>query len=411
MQNYPPKDTINMKSFSNRGLNIMKKTPGAHLWILVSTVGISGLSQGMLLPLVAIILERDGFSSLSNGINAMALYIAILLASPFMEAPLRRFGYKPVMLAGGLSVAVALALFPAWKSFWFWFFLRFLIGIGDHFLHFSAQTWITAASPENRRGRNVSLYGLFFGIGFAAGPVLTRLVTIDEALPFMISSALSLLSWLFVWLLRNDFPDSDGTVGSSYKSSFSRFSKVLKIAWVSLLPPLGYGFLEASLNGNFPVLALRNGLDVSAVSIILPAFSIGGILFQFPLGVMSDKYGRRNVLMGIMLTGFFCFIAAGIFYDSAIGLLITFFLAGMAVGTTFSLGISYMADLLPRQLLPAGNLMCGIFFSLGSVSGPFFGGLAIQFTEGGSFFYLISVLLLIIFITLVVFKQPSPAKG
>ncbi|WP_053365109.1 MFS transporter [Bacillus sp. FJAT-27245] len=383
----------------------MKKTPAAHFWILVSTVGISGISQGMLLPLIAIIFEHDGLPSSLNGINATALYIGILLASPFMEGPLRRFGYKPIILAGGLSVAVALALFPVWKSFWFWFMLRFLIGVGDHMLHFGAQTWITASSPENRRGRNVSLYGLFFGIGFAVGPLLTRLVEINEALPFIVSSVLSLISWLFVWLLRNDSPDSDGA--GSYFGTFSRFGKVLKVAWVSLLPPLGYGFLEASLNGNFPVLALRNGLDISAVSIILPAFSIGGILFQFPLGMLSDRLGRRNVLMGIMLSGCLCFIAAGIFHKTALGLLICFTLAGMAVGTTFSLGISYMADLLPKQLLPAGNLMCGIFFSLGSMSGPFFGGLAIQFTEGATFFYMISVLLLIIFACLYIFKQPG----
>ncbi|CEG25652.1 MFS transporter [Bacillus sp. B-jedd] len=386
----------------------MKKTPAAHFWILVSTVGISGISQGMLLPLIAIIFEHDGLSSSLNGVNATALYIGILLASPFMEAPLRRFGYKPIILAGGLSVAVALALFPVWKSFWFWFMLRFLIGVGDHMLHFGAQTWITASSPENRRGRNISLYGLFFGIGFAIGPLLTRLVEINEALPFIVSSILSVISWLFVWLLRNDSPEDDGASGS-YLGTFSRFRQVLKIAWVSLLPPLGYGFLEASLNGNFPVLALRNGLDISAVSIILPAFALGGIIFQFPLGIMSDRFGRRNVLMGIMLSGFVCFIAAGLFHTSTTGLLICFFLAGMAVGTTFSLGISYMADLLPRNLLPAGNLMCGIFFSLGSVSGPFIGGLAIQFTEGATFFYMISVLLLAIFLALYLVKQPGAA--
>lgn len=390
----------------------MKNSPAAHFWILVSTVGISGISQGMLLPLIAIIFEHDGLSSSLNGVNATALYIGILLASPFMEAPLRRFGYKPIILAGGLSVAVALALFPVWKSFWFWFMLRFLIGVGDHMLHFGAQTWITATSPENRRGRNISLYGLFFGIGFAVGPLLTRLVEINEALPFIVSSVLSIISWLFVWLLRNDSPESDGAGSAgSYLGTFSRFGKVLKIAWVSLLPPLGYGFLEASLNGNFPVFALRNGLDISAVSIILPAFSIGGILFQFPLGIMSDKFGRRNVLMGIMLSGFLCFIAAGLFYKTAPGLLICFFLAGMAVGTTFSLGISYMADLLPKQLLPAGNLMCGIFFSIGSVTGPFIGGLAIQFTGGATFFYMISVILLLIFAALYIFKQPGGMKS
>lgn len=62
--------------------------------ILVSIVFISGFSQGMLLPLIAILLEEAGTSSTLNGLNAIALYIGIVLASPFIEKPMRRFGYK-----------------------------------------------------------------------------------------------------------------------------------------------------------------------------------------------------------------------------------------------------------------------------------------------------------------------------
>ena len=65
----------------------------------------------------------------------------------------------------------------------------------------------------------------------------------------------------------------------------------------------------------------------------------------------------------------------------------------MFVGSTFSLGISYMADLTPKELLPTGNLMCGISFSIGSLSGPFLGGLFIQLFEGVSFLVLVAVLL------------------
>ena len=65
----------------------------------------------------------------------------------------------------------------------------------------------------------------------------------------------------------------------------------------------------------------------------------------------------------------------------------------MFVGSTFSLGISYMADLTPKELLPTGNLICGIFFSIGSLSGPFLGGLFIQLFEGLSFLILIALLL------------------
>src|SRR4051812_46275640 len=115
--------------------------------ILVSLVGISGFSQGMLLPTIAISFEQDGISSSLNGLHATGIYLGVLLISPLMEAPLRQFGYKPMILIGGVSVIISLALFPVWKSFWFWFLLRLVFGIGDHMQHFTTQTWITDMSP------------------------------------------------------------------------------------------------------------------------------------------------------------------------------------------------------------------------------------------------------------------------
>lgn len=384
----------------------MKINPQTRFWILIGIIAISGYSQGMLLPLIAIIFEEDGVSSTLNGFNATALYIGVLFIAPFMEGLLRKVGYKPIILAGGLSVIIAIALFPVWKSFWFWFILRLIIGIGDHMLHFGTQTWITYLSPAHQRGRNLSLYGLFFGLGFAAGPFMTQLVYINEALPFIVASVVSLIGWGTVWLLKNEFPEQTSD-NQSLLSVFKRFGKVCKYAWVAFLPPFGYGFLEASINGNFPVYALRTGIDVSAVSIILPSFAIGGIIFQLPLGMLSDKYGRKSILTVIMLLGFCCFTIAGLLQDSVIGLTICFFIAGMLVGSTFSLGISYMADLLSRELLPAGNLMCGIFYSLGSISGPFIGGAAIQFLPKGSFFYVISSMLLLIFVAIALFRPET----
>ena len=161
-----------------------------RFWILVAIVSISGFSQGMLLPLISVIFEKDGLSSSLNGLNATGLYIGTLLISPFMEQPLRRFGYKPIIIVGGMLVFISLLLFPLWKSVVFWFILRLFIGIGDHALHFSTQTWITSFSPQERLGRNIALYGLSFGIGFAAGPLFLPLVTVYEGLPFIVSGLL-----------------------------------------------------------------------------------------------------------------------------------------------------------------------------------------------------------------------------
>jgi MFS family permease len=375
-----------------------------QFWILVGIVAISGFSQGMLLPLIAVIFEKSGVSSSLNGLNATALYIGILLVSPFMELPLRKFGYKPVLITGSALVIMSLALFPLWKSFWFWFALRLIIGIGDHSLHFATQTWITSFSPKNKRGRNISLYGLFFGIGFAAGPLMTPLVNVNPSLPFIVSACLCLVGWFFLFTLKNDFPEQE--LGkNSFFETIKRFSTAWRYGWIAFLPPLAYGFLESSLNGSFPVYGLRIGLGVSNVSIVLSAFAVGSIITQLPLGILSDRFGRRDILIIVLFLGFFSFTMASFLEHSIFGLFLSFLFAGMAVGSTFSLGISFMTDLMPRNLLPTGNLMCGIFFSIGSLSGPIIGGLFIQFFKNLSFFHIVSTILLIISIIIFIFGK------
>ncbi|MEH7335881.1 MFS transporter [Neobacillus drentensis] len=378
-----------------------------RFWILVSIVAISGFSQGMLLPLIAVIFEKSGVSSSLNGLNATALYIGVLLVSPFMEMPLRKYGYKPVIIFGGGLVVISLALFPLWQTFWFWFVLRLLIGIGDHSLHFATQTWITSFSPAEKRGRNISLYGLFFGIGFATGPLMTPLVNVNEALPFIVSSILCLIGWGFVFSLKNELPEQEMN-NNTFFSTIKQFRKTIQYGWVAFLPPLCYGFLESSLNGIFPVYALRMGINVSSVSVVLSAFAIGSIITQLPLGILSDQYGRRNILMTVLFIGFISFTAASFLEHSFVGLFIAILIAGMVVGSTFSLGISYMTDLVPRNLLPTGNLLCGIFYSVGSLSGPILGGLFIKFFQNISFFYIICALLLALSFIIYTFGKKAP---
>ena len=364
--------------------------------ILVAIVAISGFSQGMLLPLISVIFESDGVSSALNGLNATGLYIGTLLVSPFMESPLRRFGYKPVIVVGGMFVFISLLLFPLWKSIVFWYILRLIIGIGDHALHFSTQTWVTSFSPKHRLGRNIAIYGLSFGFGFAAGPLFVPLINVFEGLPFIVSGLLCMLAWSLVFFLKNDFPDVIKAT-SAVGGSLGRFKATIVIAWLAFLGPFGYGFLESSLNAVYPVYALRNGFAATSISIILASFSIGGLVSQLALGMLSDRIGRRPVFLFTMAGGAIAFFIASYVEASVIGVIIMFFTAGTFVGSIFSLGISYMSDLTPAELLPTGNLLCGIFFSLGSLMGPTLGGLFLEFEAGFSFLLLVSIFLAVLF--------------
>lgn len=385
----------------------------ARFRILISLVTISGFSQGMLLPLLAIILEQSHVSSAINGLHATGLYIGVLIASPFMEKPLKKLGYKPIILIGGSLVIVSLAFFPLWHALWFWFILRLLVGIGDHMLHFATQTWITSTSTPEHRGRNIAYYGLFFSLGFSMGPMMTRLLSINESLPFLVASGLCFFVWIFMFFVRNEWTDTEEVdVGAT--TSLGRFVKAWRLAWVALLAPFAYGILESTLHGIFPIYGLRLGHQVDLLSFIIPCFSLASLITQIPLGILSDKIGRKNVLSFVISLGIATFVLSSLLEESVIWLFITFSLAGMFIGSLYSLGVSFMADLLPKTLLPAGNIMCGIAFSLGSITGPYIGGSFIEAFPNVSFFYVV-VFMLVVILVAILFKRteqtPNPQTG
>lgn len=384
--------------------------PTYRLTVLIIMVLVAGFSQGMLLPLLAIMLEQIGVSSSLNGLNATALYIGVLIASPFIEKPIRKYGYKPVITIGLILIIGSLLLFPLWQAFWFWFVLRMIVGIGDNMIHYSTQVWITTTSPESKRGRNISIYGLAFGLGFGAGPAMTRLLSINEYLPFVIAALTSLASWLFVLALKNEWPESEIETATN-TGSWYRYKTVVKLAWFALLPGFCYGFLEASIHGNYPVYALRSGLTIELVSILLPAFVIGGLITQFPLGLLSDRIGRKRLLSIVTLLGGTTFFSMIWLEQNTALLLIAFVLAGAFVGSLYSLGVMYLADLLPKNLLPTGNVMTAISFGLGSITGPLIGGIMIDFIETGSIYFSIGSILIIVFSLSLFFKEKEQEQS
>jgi len=372
--------------------------------ILISFVTISGFTQGMLLPLLAILLEDMGVSSSVNGLHATGLYIGVLIASPFMEKPLHRFGYKPMIVTGGALVFVSLLLFPLFPSLFVWFILRLGVGVGDHMLNFATQTWITSATPQYKRGKIIAIYGLFFSLGFALGPLMLKLVKVHPHLPFFLASFFCFVAWLFVLFIQNDHVEQDETIQTvQIQSTFARFGLTIKLAWLSLLGPFAYGILEAVLHGIFPVYGMRIGYSVDTIAYIIPLFSIATLFTQVPLGTISDKIGRKKMLAIVTSAGTIMFLIGALFEQHFFVIILTFVVAGGLLGSLFSMGVSFMTDSLPKQLLPAGNIMCGISFSLGSMIGPYFGGAVIQQFPQVSLFYSLAVMLFVIALLFIFF--------
>lgn len=350
---------------------------------------VAGMSQGLLLPLLSILLEDAGVSSDMNGINSAAMYIGIFATMFFIEKPVSRFGYRTVIIAGMSIVIAATLLFPLTQSLTIWFILRLLVGVGDSSLHYATQLWIVSSSPKERRGQYISLYGMSYGIGFSLGPLGINLLPLGKAIPFVITSAFFVLVLLLVLRMSNEFPER----AIRGEVSENRFLRTYRIAWFVLIPSFLYGLMEASMNTSFPLYGLRIDLSQQWISLLLLAFGAGSLILQLPLGMWSDRMGRKPILIGCGLIGaiaFLCIPAAG---GELLLLFLLFMIAGGVVGSFYSLGLAYAADLLPRSILPAANVIASIHFSVGSILGPTLGGFGIRYLSihsvflflGGSF--------------------------
>ncbi|OBZ13019.1 MFS transporter [Bacillus sp. FJAT-26390] len=348
-----------------------------RLITLLLVVVVAGMSQGLLLPLLSIMLEDSGVSADMNGINSAAMYIGIFCTMFFVEKPVLRFGYKKVIVAGISLVTLASLLFPFTESLALWFALRLLVGVGDSSLHYATQLWIVSSSPADRRGRYISLYGMAYGLGFSLGPLGINLLPLGRAVPFIVSSLFFVTVLLLVLRMKSEMPER----APRDAAAENRFVRTYRMAWFVLIPGFLYGLMEASMNSSFPLYGLRIELSQHWISLLLLAFGVGGLVLQLPLGILSDRIGRKPVLIACGIVGSLAFFAIPAAGNNVVLLFLLFAIAGGVVGSFYSLGLAYAADILPRAILPAANVIASIHFSIGSIMGPTLGGYGIRYVS------------------------------
>lgn len=374
---------------------------------LVLVVAISGASQGLTLPLLSVLLEQQGVSSVVNGFNSTGLYLGILLVSPFMEIPVRRFGYRATILAGLVLVTASTLLFPVLSGMAIWFLLRFLIGVGDVALHYTSQIWVTALAPVEKRGRLITFYGFAYGAGFSIGPLGMLLLPYGSWVPFASITLLYVIGLLMVLRLPKEFPapvEEEAKKENKYLASF-------KYGWWVLLPSLLFGYMEATLNVNFPVYAMRTDISVEWISILLPAFSFGSLFLQIPLGIWSDRIGRKKIMMACALLGAIAFAFVPMAGNNIWLMLVLLGIAGATVGSFYSLGLALATDLLPMSLVPTLGILMGMNYSIASLIGPNVNGVLLETPHPGSIFLGLSGMLFLFLLSGFLFKQGRGAAS
>src|SRR4051794_12763399 len=170
------------------------------------TVLLDILGIGLIIPILPRLIEFFEGGNLTAASRTYGFLTALYSLMQFVCAPLLgslsdRFGRRPVILVSLLGSALDY-MFLAFAPSLGWFFVgRLIAGVTGANIT-AATAYIADVSPPEKRAANFGLIGAAFGLGFIAGPALGGLLgNVGLRIPFLVAGGLTLLNWLYGWLV------------------------------------------------------------------------------------------------------------------------------------------------------------------------------------------------------------------
>ncbi|WP_150645354.1 MFS transporter [Pseudomonas fluorescens] len=349
--------------------------PQAFMALYLATLLLQ-VAAGLLNSWVALRMVALGNSGLVIGslmaVNALGLVVGGL-SGYWLVA---RLGHvRAFALCGALAIAASLGHdFSSWLPLWL--LLRFLVGLALMTMYIVLESWLNEQAPNGQRGRVLAWYMTASFLGLIGGQLG---LSLDGA------ASRALLDLVVICFALCLVP-----------VSFTQRLPPTSVAPQARLRPLGFvrripqalltilltGLLSGAFHGLAPVYASQQGLDPGSVGLFMATCLAAGLLAQFPLGLLSDRFPRPRLIR----------LFALILALSCLPLLWT------PVGLPLLLGCGFAIGLVQFSLYPLALGLANdrveshervtlaatmlVAFGLGSSIGPLFAGAAMELFGG-----------------------------
>jgi MFS family permease len=322
--------------------------------ILLSLTSLFGdVSTEMLYPVLPIYLTQTlkasgGVLGLIEGLAQATQNIAQGFSGFLSDKWQRK---KPIALAGYILAALAkpfLGLAGTWQ---FALGARLADRLGAGTRSAPRDALIAASVEPKYRGKAFGLEGFGDNLGAFLGPVITILLFLSFRLAihtvFFLAFIPGMIAALLVLFVKEKSVKMEA--GSRIDMHFRRFPPAY---WKYLMITALFGIGNSS--NSFLILQLRGmGLSLTATVLVYALFNLLAALISYPAGSLSDKLGRRPVLM-ISFVIFFISYAGFALTNGFFFTAILFVFYGLFQGIFRSVGKSYAIDLVPAHLRASG---------------------------------------------------------
>jgi DHA1 family multidrug resistance protein-like MFS transporter len=354
-------------------------------FVLVSTMLISMLGFGIVVPLLPIYADKLGASALEIGFINAGFSLTLLIALPIMGRLSDRFGRKRFLLAG-LSILTLASLGFIWAQTPIQLILvRIFQGVGASMHLPIAEAYLGDITPKGQEGKWMGHFNAILFSSMSIGPLFGGVLTdlFSTTTTFLVMAGLCLVGLIATIIFLPEV--AKRMVAKQEGSVFDglRKSRIMKGVFAFRI---ALGFSMACTMTFLPLFGSQNlGLSVSLIGVLIASRTPLALLQSYT-GGLADRYSRRGlVTMGSL--GAMIFIALMPVASGFWPLLIMHAL--MAVGVAFAMPAANAYIVEEGRFFGMGTSMALFMMAMqiGNGFGPIILGSIVDFTGIQSAFY------------------------
>jgi MFS family permease len=335
----------------------------AQTWPLLLGLLLLMLGNGIQGTLLGIRGAIEGFTTTQMSVVMSAYFAGFLVGTRLTPRMLQQVGHVRVFAALGSLISAVLVLYAAAPEWMVWAALRVVIGFSFAGVYVTAESWLNGQATNETRGQVLSLYMIVQMVGIITAQGLLNVADPAGYMLFILPSVLVSLAFTPILLTAGPAP----AFATTRPMSFRRLYSVSPLGCVGLFL---MGGVYAAIFGMAAVWGGLVGLSVLEITIFVAAIYFGGLVFQFPIGWLSDRMDRRRL---IVLVSAACAAAAcvgGVFALPFWALSVIAMIIGGLANPLYSLLLAHTNDFLPSEEMAGAS--SGLLFinGLGAILGP-----------------------------------------
>ncbi len=326
--------------------------------------------------------ELEAFNTLATGVIMASYFGGFLAGSRLAMRLLASVGHVRVFaalasLASTVALIQAIAVHPL-----VWGPTRFITGMCMAGLYVVAESWLNDIAGPETRGRILAAYMIVSMGGVGVGQALLVTASALDVTLFIVASVLISIAVLPISLSTSSAPP----ISTPEPMSLRELVRVVPTGVISML---FVGIGAGVLFGMGAVFARRSGLTANQTALFLFAPIAGSVVFQFPLGIISDRVPRRGLLWVVSITAAVIALVLTQLDVTSMPGTVAMFLLGGAMFPLYSLSIAYTNDWIPNSKMVAASSSLVMINGTGAIIGPLATAILFSVTDQ-AFFYLIA---------------------